>query len=619
MGTVLWCLEQWSQERFTNAAECEAAREQLTPTEWRFVRMGCSLNNEDCSGTDYYCEKLQNLSQRIECFQGRKKAPWLEPNSDGCIVSVDWDERCHGSQAWCETERMIESYGSSQTCLGFRQPRAAPRKSPFKSPLVVCIGDNDQTEDCMGTEVFCNRLNNSDQALACVQSRSKPWFAVPYSATCDGILANLHHEGCRGTDDWCRSQDSIRLYGSEAACRSFRRGDKPNGLLWRPPVTNCTAKDEHCLGTDTACGKLQYPNLIAACYSAREKPPFSRRNSEDCFKLGLDGEAYWDDERCVGTVFWCQKRWSPKFESEAACRSHRILPYAFNGRKVPWVQTSNSFDLCPVSSEECMGTEEYCGSLLDNERVMQCYEQRELMPFFPRNHPECRGKMFPNRFETCRGTKEWCDDAMILQRFYGGRTENCLKFREKNTLEEAQLPWQYGSGSNKCYDGDEECLGTEAFCVQTGKLHGVKACLEKRKRPPLLEPDSTQCPPAEKGRDQRRPAKKERDERCMGSEAWCLAWDFIYGNYPDCIAHRGLNLVSYRETIEKMLVPRVSEAVLKGATNVTANGALLQIVVRNGSVADARTTAEADRKLFLDEIEKRLEAMVVNGIDRALK
>ncbi|OAA43688.1 hypothetical protein NOR_04263 [Metarhizium rileyi] len=329
LGTIAWCSnpEYYSQlGGYKDQDSCFNAR--LGKTAWRYMNTDCLATFEQCEGTDVICSRVENPGVRSLCYESHTKGKWLQPFSPGCLAPVkDDDERCVGTQAYCEAKERIESYGSTQYCLDNREDASsnpdAVKQSFFPSNYFRCFGD--PTEECIGTEAFCARVPTKDRE-ECLQARENPPFYIELSPDC-GTSSDKGSvsEACIGTENWCQSTEVYKLYGSVEKCRDYRRRASGPGK-WFPPKHACSfalQMSEQCQGTEEMC-QYHSPDRDS-CFKARGLGPFLLANSSGCSSTGQQGED------CLGTDSWCHEMYSQNnYLDEGECFSRR----GFNQKKL---------------------------------------------------------------------------------------------------------------------------------------------------------------------------------------------------------------------------------------------------------------------------------------------
>ncbi|KAF4585869.1 hypothetical protein GQ602_005174 [Ophiocordyceps camponoti-floridani] len=226
------------------------------------------------------------------CFAAREEAPWLPAGSDSQVCR-DIDESCVGTDKWCKTDRARYMYGSTESCLSFRE---LPPPSWQRPRLEEC--KDKEEKDCEGTESYCGRFSRLQDRLRCFATHQKAPFSIVRSPACDEHPTN---ELCNGTASWCRQEPALKLYGSEENCLKFR-GKTPDEQKWQPKVDSCTEPNESCLGTEHTCNSVAQDDLRTECFSARETPPILPPNQAFCLRNKTA------DESCLGTYVWCTDR-----------------------------------------------------------------------------------------------------------------------------------------------------------------------------------------------------------------------------------------------------------------------------------------------------------------------
>ncbi|PFH55412.1 hypothetical protein XA68_18372 [Ophiocordyceps unilateralis] len=270
---------------------------------------GCQDVKEECVGTEVSCARRQDPEL---CFAAREKAPWIAAGSHDCLDATE--EKCVGTDEWCKTDQAKSIYGSSESCLSFREPGAPSWR---QRSLENC--QEKDAEDCEATEEYCGRFTGLKERLRCFATRQRPPFSVIYSPGCDEYQTS---ELCNGTANWCRETTALSLYGSETDCLELR-GKVPERRKWQPKAANCSDASESCLGTEKVCNSLVHDHLRDDCFAARERPPFLPATPALCLK---EKPA---DEGCLGTYAWCMHQFrQANYATAKQCFSLRGLDIA---------------------------------------------------------------------------------------------------------------------------------------------------------------------------------------------------------------------------------------------------------------------------------------------------
>lgn len=288
----------------------------------------CLADFDVCEGTDAICSRIENPVFRGWCFESHTKAPYLEPFHEGCLgAGRQDDERCIGTEAFCQAPQMISSYGSNRACLDHREgPPSSSKSSEQKMHFLEenplrCYGD--ATEECLGTEKYCGNLEAKERQQ-CFDSHQRRPYSTVYATECGSRATNAWQEACVGTLEWCSGEDRIRLYGSKEDCLKLRTAP-PQISKWLPPADGCLDRGsnatEACQGTETVCNT--YTTERDACFAAREPAPFLLPNSIGCPDPTLE------EERCLGTDAWCHEKHAlANYMDEQECFSRRGLDQA---------------------------------------------------------------------------------------------------------------------------------------------------------------------------------------------------------------------------------------------------------------------------------------------------
>ncbi|KAM4056869.1 hypothetical protein HRG_003732 [Hirsutella rhossiliensis] len=216
LGTFSWCaLYYWAT--YSSQEACFGDRKPR-PTDnkkgpWKFPDVSYFADSEISRGTEALCTEIRNPEIRTSCYNAREPAPWRFPFSADCPVTGDLeDERCMGSQAWCEYQKGI--YGTLEGCLSIRQ------RAPKHSNLDWKYGEDcaKRSEKCLGTLKACSLFERARLKQDCVAARWSPGFILPNSKSCN--KEGEPNERCSGTFEWCVDHWSKGGYSGEAACFS---------------------------------------------------------------------------------------------------------------------------------------------------------------------------------------------------------------------------------------------------------------------------------------------------------------------------------------------------------------------------------------------------------------
>ncbi|RDA87720.1 hypothetical protein CP532_1760 [Ophiocordyceps camponoti-leonardi (nom. inval.)] len=339
-------------------------------------------------------------------------------------------------------------------------------------------------------------------------------------------------EACLGTEVWCFMKTLKGEYGSTESCYGFRRQ-----MEWFDPGghDDCDDDDEDdesekCLGTEAFCGLIDSSWDRDRCIGARVKTPWLDAQPDACSTEGPMTEL------CMGTKAWCQRDDAWKiYSSEEICLNHRSKSVASSStssnetdERLPSVPALGDRVSCGKDpySEACMGSEMYCLGKSSQQLRDGCFRERKPLRYHHRYSAECKDAK-GDRSEACVGSVAWCqhDDRIKLW----GSAEDCLAFR---TEPPKLMPMHYKSHDSECKGKveEEECTGTEFFCMRFPGRTQRKQCFESREAHPFLAANSVGCP-----------GRGVEDERCMGTTAWCkdLFRKKHYEDADECLQVRG--------------------------------------------------------------------------------
>ncbi|KAM4061117.1 hypothetical protein HRG_012989 [Hirsutella rhossiliensis] len=276
------------------------------------------------------CESTGHLLRREEL-----KRPWFRPNSDS-PSGEDATESHLGTEASC----------ANSADLVVRQfPSFLKECSMAEHPPGFCTEECQKanSEVCLGTVSFCRlpdviALYGSTET--CLNFRQSPPFR-PWQL---GGGCRDPVEKCFGTDVLCSLFFKQRNYISQKHCFLSRQPRPKTISEWKPTNPGGPKHFEDVEGTEATCGRITDLSIRKECFQSRKKAPWQNPNSpgrEMCW----NGDMIWiqavvsrstkesastitkreDEERCLGTVEWCYRvpsLYRDKFE----CLERRGLP-----------------------------------------------------------------------------------------------------------------------------------------------------------------------------------------------------------------------------------------------------------------------------------------------------
>ncbi|RDA90614.1 hypothetical protein CP533_2790 [Ophiocordyceps camponoti-saundersi (nom. inval.)] len=330
--------------------------------------------------------------------------PWLPRSKQPCSGLV---EDCVGTEVWCRSFIVARSpYRSPEAC--FKDRAAKPRSKKWTDvQSAACHGSD---KECTRTaEAACEGIEDLIMRKECFAARDKgPWI-TPASHDCPYGTAD---ETCLRLIEWCKTPKAKFLYGSTEVCLGFR---KLAVTSWKQPSRqdNCQGDDaEECKGTESLCGRIANLDERLRCFARRQRAPFSVPYSAECPEQQTN-------ELCNGTAAWCKESSSVKlYGSETNCRNFRDqIP-----EPLKWQLKAEN---CSDASEQCLGTEQVCNTLVPTNLRDDCFATRESPPFLSANAASCPdGKPAD---EGCLGTEAWCTDHFRKAKYPSA--EKCLSIR----------------------------------------------------------------------------------------------------------------------------------------------------------------------------------------------
>ncbi|RDA88760.1 hypothetical protein CP532_4146, partial [Ophiocordyceps camponoti-leonardi (nom. inval.)] len=182
--------------------------------------------DETCKGTEEFCSSGRLSAEEVlACIESRANPPFYEADSPTCTSSPDgWtpSEACLGTSKWCADKSRVGIYGSKDRCEAFRKKaeKKGANLRKWVAPSQACRGNDDQSEQCKGTEYVCQW--NAPISDFCFSDRETGPFLLPKKpGTCPKAESAM--ESCLGTDNWCHERYQQNNYPSEGECFS-RRG-----------------------------------------------------------------------------------------------------------------------------------------------------------------------------------------------------------------------------------------------------------------------------------------------------------------------------------------------------------------------------------------------------------
>ncbi|PHH65063.1 hypothetical protein CDD81_3461 [Ophiocordyceps australis] len=332
-------------------------------------------------------------------------------------------------------------------------------------------------------------------------------------------------------------------------------------------------ESEECIGIEAWCSQLYaQQNYTGAktCFYARRIPwHYISLLSPGCRRGRL-----WH-ERCQGTEAICMGTENVEQRAQCIARSRRPL----------WA--SKAWRSCPATTafydERCMGTDMWCevqstvkviypsvddcrglrdGVPLDSASLPRIEyllpnHSAERPPFSRVYSERCGESGASDSSEACIGTEAWCQQHSVAKAWPS--QEACKDFAAKTNA--TRSIWLYPS--HDCNSGAESCIGTEAAC-----LNNPFCCSDK-------------------------------DERCLGTDAWYLGYaqrGLNYTSRADCFAMRGLEPDSVINLLRGKVLVAGRDGRLRIAANLTTNALVLLI---------AQHIAFGSRRLLKEPFVKR--------------
>lgn len=178
------------------------------------------------------------------------------------------------------------------------------------------------------------------------------------------------------------------------------------------------------------------------------------------------------------------------------------------------------------------GTDVLCARIQNADIRNKCFRAftQAKASWLEPNSPGCLRPGW-SEDERCVGTAAFCASDKRKKAY--GSQDGCLSYREsRDSKHGGQRKYPFLLPDIKRCHGDqqEDCIGTEAFCMAQGPEAGLR-CLESREKPPFLQPESPRC--GEQG-------VSDFAEPCVGTKAWCRGESRIrqYGSEEACIKTR---------------------------------------------------------------------------------
>ncbi|PHH87045.1 hypothetical protein CDD83_9392 [Cordyceps sp. RAO-2017] len=249
-----------------------------------------------------------------------------------------------------------------------------------------CMGHS-WPEECLGTKGFCRRRKNEKQ---CLEQRERPVYWQGLESECRSM--GRYGEPCIGTLQWCERGVAIeawRAAGDDGDLEAINRC-----IAYRAPRPQ--PEDDWQQGsfsTEAICLPIERDETRTGCYRAHAPIPFQLPFDRGCPTFGSDQRT---DERCLGSVAWCE-RLGASYGSASACLSVRTARPA---TKLPW-SPGHGGGCAGPASEACLGTEALCVLAVDEVQRRECFASRQRPPLRPVAQEQC-----PE--ERCAGTLSWC-------------------------------------------------------------------------------------------------------------------------------------------------------------------------------------------------------------------
>ncbi|RDA89166.1 hypothetical protein CP532_2208 [Ophiocordyceps camponoti-leonardi (nom. inval.)] len=354
--------------------------------------------------------------QSVSVTAGTTLKPWLPRSKQPC---GDFVEDCVGTEAWCKSFVDGRSpYTSPEACFKDRAARPSTKDwrglaalKLLRSSPPGCQGSGGK--ECYGTDAAaaCEKIQDLFLRKECYAAREKePWLSLASQACLDGS-ATGDRSSCLDLNEWCKTAKAKFIYGSTEVCQGFR----DLASSWKQPSQEGECRgdgDEECQGTESFCGAFVDREERLKCFAERRRAPFSVVYSAGC----SEHQTY---ELCNGTVDWCRQSSSVAlYGSETNCLD-------FRGKTSALLKWQLKEEDCSDASEQCLGTEEVCNTLVPADLRDDCFAARESPPFLPANAESCSDDKPAD--EICLGTQAWCTDHFQKAGYL--TAEKCLSIR----------------------------------------------------------------------------------------------------------------------------------------------------------------------------------------------
>lgn len=173
--TEAWCQKEDVLKVYGTRENCENLRRtgDAWLLEWHYSS-SCSGVDETCLGTDKFCAMHQHPASKRSCFEMRQKPKFMTPNSGECPEHLLFkeagssDEYCLGTEGWCD--KMQNTYGSKGECLHSRR-MSSPGSLEWYQPRPGGSLVHSQSEEHLGTEQFCRRIDDQGERMQCLAAR----------------------------------------------------------------------------------------------------------------------------------------------------------------------------------------------------------------------------------------------------------------------------------------------------------------------------------------------------------------------------------------------------------------------------------------------------------------
>ncbi|RCI12705.1 hypothetical protein L249_1257 [Ophiocordyceps polyrhachis-furcata BCC 54312] len=327
----------------------------------------------------------------VSMAAGTTLKPWVSKSKQPC---KDFVEDCVGTEVWCKSFVNGRSpYASPEACF---RDRAAEAQTKH-----LLAGSENRTD------AACETIQDLVGRMECYAAREMgPWLPLASQACPDGT----RDESCLDLDDWCKSAKAKFIYGSTEVCQGFRK----LASLKQPGGQGKFRGDhgEDYQRTESLCGALVDGEERLRCFSQRTRGPFAVVYSAAC----SEHQTY---ELCNGTVDWCRQSSSlALYGSETNCRN-------FRGEPPELLKWQPKADNCSDASEQCLGTEQVCNTLVPTDLRDDCFVARESPPFLPADPRSCSDDKPAS--EMCLGTEAWCTDHFQQANYL--TADKCLSIR----------------------------------------------------------------------------------------------------------------------------------------------------------------------------------------------